>query len=139
MNVNDKTSLYIKWDTRLNADCNYPLPYYIIFQVSGTLFVYVGTYVRFCPSLLIVESLKLYDLFQGLKTGMYYLRTKPAAAAIQVTVDKTKLNRNITGETNSNANGTVEAEVKNAEEDAFNLNAMVCSLQNKDECLMCGS
>jgi ribonucleoside-diphosphate reductase subunit M1 len=70
---------------------------------------------------------------------MYYLRTKPAAAAIQVTVDKTKLNRSITAETNGIASGTVEAEVKNAQEDAFNLNAMVCSLENKDECLMCGS
>jgi len=70
---------------------------------------------------------------------MYYLRTKPAAAAIQVTVDKTKLNCSITAETNGNASDTKEAEVKNAQEDAFNLNAMVCSLQNKDECLMCGS
>lgn len=26
----------------------------------------------------------------GLKTGMYYLRTKPAAAAIKFTVDKSK-------------------------------------------------
>jgi hypothetical protein len=78
-------------------------------------------------------------VFQGLKTGMYYLRTKPAAAAIQVTVDKTKLNRSITADTNVSANGTMEAEVKNAQEDAFNLNAMVCSLQNRDECLMCGS
>ena len=26
----------------------------------------------------------------GLKTGMYYLRTKPAAAAIKFTVDKEK-------------------------------------------------
>ena len=28
----------------------------------------------------------------GLKTGMYYLRTKPAAAAIKFTVDKSKVN-----------------------------------------------
>ena len=28
---------------------------------------------------------------KGLKTGMYYLRTKPAAQAIQFTVDKKKL------------------------------------------------
>ena len=31
---------------------------------------------------------------QGLKTGMYYLRTKPAANAIQFTVDKTRLRAN---------------------------------------------
>lgn len=27
----------------------------------------------------------------GLKTGMYYLRTKPAAAAIKFTIDKSKV------------------------------------------------
>jgi ribonucleoside-diphosphate reductase subunit M1 len=70
---------------------------------------------------------------------MYYLRTKPAAAAIQVTVDKTKLNRSTTAKANGHANDTKEAEVNNVQDDAFNLNAMVCSLQNKDECLMCGS
>ncbi|GFG30507.1 hypothetical protein Cfor_08130 [Coptotermes formosanus] len=86
-----------------------------------------------------LSSMHFYAWSLGLKTGMYYLRTKPAAAAIQVTVDKTKLNRSITAETNGNASGLVETEVKNAPEDDFNLKAMVCSLQNKDECLMCGS
>jgi ribonucleoside-diphosphate reductase subunit M1 len=68
---------------------------------------------------------------------MYYLRTKPAANANQVTVDKTKLNRS----TNTTGNGDVAYGV-NTEgrmEDVFNMNAMVCSLENKDECLMCGS
>ena len=32
-------------------------------------------------------------LYQGLKTGMYYLRSKPAAQAIQFTIDKNKLNK----------------------------------------------
>jgi ribonucleoside-diphosphate reductase subunit M1 len=64
---------------------------------------------------------------------MYYLRTKPAATANQFTVDKTKLMRNI--KNGSEING-VE---KEAEQSSFNLNAMVCSLQNKDDCLMCGS
>jgi ribonucleoside-diphosphate reductase subunit M1 len=67
---------------------------------------------------------------------MYYLRTKPAATANQVTVDKTKLNRSIKNGTVSNGVVTEEREAK---QDALNLNAMVCSLQNKDECLMCGS
>ena len=31
-------------------------------------------------------------LSQGLKTGMYYLRTKPAANPIQFTLDMKKLN-----------------------------------------------
>ena len=69
---------------------------------------------------------------QGLKTGMYYLRTKPAASAIQFTVDKSKLKKaNGVDNTADTANGNDE-EKKNRE-------AMVCSLLNKDDCLMCGS
>lgn len=70
------------------------------------------------------------DLFfplQGLKTGMYYLRTKPAAKPIQFTLNKEKLK---------------EAQsAKSEEEEAKERNtaAMVCSLANKDECLMCSS
>jgi ribonucleoside-diphosphate reductase subunit M1 len=70
---------------------------------------------------------------------MYYLRTKPAAAANQVTVDKTKLNRSSNTAANCDAVNGVDAEGQKEEQDAFNLDAMVCSLQNKDECLMCGS
>lgn len=55
----------------------------------------------------------------GLKTGMYYLRTKPAANAIQFTVDKSSARAD--------------------DELARNMAAITCSLQNKDECLSCGS
>ena len=37
-----------------------------------------------------ITSMHFYAWRKGLKTGMYYLRTKDAAAAIQFTVDKTK-------------------------------------------------
>lgn len=67
----------------------------------------------------------------GLKTGMYYLRTKPAAQAIQFTVDKQKLAKN-TAVNGSSTNGT-------SKDNSANIAAMVCSLQNKDECLACGS
>ena len=43
----------------------------------------------------IVLFLNFY-ITQGLKTGMYYLRTKGAAQAIQFTVDKTKLAKKVT-------------------------------------------
>lgn len=69
---------------------------------------------------------------QGLKTGMYYLRTKPAASAIQFTVDKSKL------KANSEVDGS-PVSAKANEEERKNREAMVCSLQNKDDCLMCGS
>ena len=38
-----------------------------------------------------LTSMHFYAWKLGLKTGMYYLRTKAAAAAIQFTVDKTRL------------------------------------------------
>merc|ERR1712228_80038 len=38
-----------------------------------------------------MSSMHFYGWESGLKTGMYYLRTKPAAQAIQFTVDKAKL------------------------------------------------
>lgn len=74
---------------------------------------------------------------QGLKTGMYYLRTKPAANAIQFTVDKSKLKSptSVNGAVNGTPNG-VKSSTGSPEQ---NMAAMVCSLENKDECLMCGS
>lgn len=70
---------------------------------------------------------------QGLKTGMYYLRTKPAANPIQFTLNKEKLKE---------AQTTKSEEEKEEEAAAIkerNTAAMVCSLANRDECLMCGS
>lgn len=60
---------------------------------------------------------------QGLKTGMYYLRTKPAANPIQFTLNKESL----------------KATEKQEETKERNMAAMVCSLENRDECMMCGS
>uniref|UniRef100_A0A8C1IWK7 Ribonucleoside-diphosphate reductase n=1 Tax=Cyprinus carpio TaxID=7962 RepID=A0A8C1IWK7_CYPCA len=74
-----------------------------------------------------LTSMHFYGWKQGLKTGMYYLRTKPAANPIQFTLDKEKLKE--TQENTSN-----EEEIKE-----LNKAAMVCSLENRDECLMCGS
>ena len=75
-----------------------------------------------------MTSLHFYAWKKGLKTGMYYLRTKAAADAIKFTVDQTALKA---------------AEKKQAEnkamQDDTKLKAMVCSLENKDECLMCGA
>lgn len=56
---------------------------------------------------------------------MYYLRTKPAAQAIQFTLDKSKALAAV-------QNGTKK-------ESSFNMEALVCSLQNKEDCLACGS
>uniref|UniRef100_A0A674E8A0 Ribonucleoside-diphosphate reductase n=1 Tax=Salmo trutta TaxID=8032 RepID=A0A674E8A0_SALTR len=73
-----------------------------------------------------LTSMHFYGWKQGLKTGMYYLRTKPAANPIQFTLNKEKLKGS--------------QSVKNEEEiKELNRAAMVCSLENRDDCLMCGS
>lgn len=73
-----------------------------------------------------LTSMHFYAWKKGLKTGMYYLRSKAAASAIQFTVDKS-------------ANKKTEGEVSQAELEEQNRAAMVCSLDNPDECEACGS
>uniref|UniRef100_A0A8C6XVK7 Ribonucleoside-diphosphate reductase n=1 Tax=Naja naja TaxID=35670 RepID=A0A8C6XVK7_NAJNA len=71
-----------------------------------------------------LSSMHFYGWKEGLKTGMYYLRTRPAANPIQFTLNKEKLK---------------EKASREEEEKERNTAAMVCSLENRDECLMCGS
>jgi len=54
-----------------------------------------------------ISSMHMYAWKQGLKTGMYYLRTRPKARAVQFTVDPVA--------------------------------KAACSLENKDECVMCSA
>ncbi|KAF0535225.1 Ribonucleoside-diphosphate reductase large subunit [Gigaspora margarita] len=64
-----------------------------------------------------------YGWKKGLKTGMYYLRTKPAADAIKFTVDQLSLR-----------------EVEKAEEsknERPSMLAIACSIENKEDCVMC--
>lgn len=46
------------------------------------------------PTVNKLSSMHFYGWKKGLKTGMYYLRTRPAANAIQFTVDKEMLSKN---------------------------------------------
>ncbi|EDQ88439.1 uncharacterized protein MONBRDRAFT_37398 [Monosiga brevicollis MX1] len=64
-----------------------------------------------------LTSMHFYAWKQGLKTGMYYLRTRAAASAIKFTIDATK------------------AKEQQEKEEA----AMVCSLTNPEGCLMCSA
>ena len=66
-----------------------------------------------------LTSMHFYGWKKGLKTGMYYLRSRPAVDAIKFTVDKQALS--------------------SEEAEQANMAAMVCSIDNKDECLACGS
>jgi ribonucleoside-diphosphate reductase alpha chain len=74
-----------------------------------------------------LTSMHFYAWRKGLKTGMYYLRTKAAAQAIQFTVDQSTLKASA-----ANPAQPAPAAAKNQAD-------MVCSLTNKDECLSCGS
>lgn len=65
-----------------------------------------------------LSSMHFYAWKSGLKTGMYYLRTRAAVNAVQFTVKN-----------NQKAKPTQEeAEAQ-----------MVCSIENPDDCVMCGS
>lgn len=77
------------------------------------------------PDLGKLTSLHFHAWSKGLKTGMYYLRTRAAADAIKFTVDTTVLN-------NENPN--------KAEDDvSSDMAQAACSLQNREECMACGS
>eukprot|EP00253_Pinus_taeda_P012078 PITA_12078 len=72
-----------------------------------------------------LTSLHFYAWSKGLKTGMYYLRSRAAADAIKFTVDTTNIK---------------QESIKPVTEDVEKkLAQMACSLENKDECLACGS
>lgn len=99
-----------------------------------------------------LTSIHFYGWKLGLKTGMYYLRTKPAANAIQFTVDKSRLPVPDKSASSSNGQQTDSAPAtptKNGTDPSNGTAAvspqdkrmadMVCSLTNKDECLSCGS
>ncbi|CAN6252905.1 unnamed protein product [Urochloa humidicola] len=71
-----------------------------------------------------LTSLHFHAWSKGLKTGMYYLRTRAAADAIKFTVDTTLLQ-------DKQETSEDDVQAKMAE--------VVCSLNNRDECLACGS
>jgi len=111
-----------------------------------------------------LTSMHFYAWKKGLKTGMYYLRTKSAADAIKFTVDQAKLRQPVVaeqaeGESGEQESVSVEAQQVKAsergnlysaetEKNGSSLNAAVqkqnmsdisCSLDNSDECETCGS
>ncbi len=73
-----------------------------------------------------LTSMHFYGWKAGLKTGMYYLRTKAARDAIKFTVDKAQLE-----EPSVKAAEVVGTEQRQAE--------IACSLDNPEDCEMCGS
>ncbi len=79
-----------------------------------------------------LSSMHFYAWKKGLKTGMYYLRTKAAVDAIKFTVDKSYLDV---------SNGKEHINVNIAPK-VINETAMAevsCSIDNPDDCIACGS
>ncbi|MBH48934.1 MAG: ribonucleoside-diphosphate reductase subunit alpha [Halobacteriovorax sp.] len=67
-----------------------------------------------------LSSMHFYAWKAGLKTGMYYLRTRAAVNAVKFTVTKETVEKT--------------PELTQAEREA-----MVCSIDNPEDCVMCGS
>jgi ribonucleoside-diphosphate reductase alpha chain len=88
-----------------------------------------------------ITSMHFYGWKKGLKTGMYYMRTKAAADAIKFTVDKKYLEQ--TPATNFPANAAPSVEGQNnmseAERIAYEAAAKSCSIENGPDCEMCSS
>ena len=64
-----------------------------------------------------LSSMHFYGWKKGLKTGMYYLRTKPATDAIKFTVEKEDL--------------------EEKEENNLEKAKIFCSIKNQEDCIMC--
>ena len=73
-----------------------------------------------------VSSMHFYGWKKGLKTGMYYLRTKAAVDAIQFTLEKDKMSNTVGG-------------LKERAEDISSMDQIACSIDSPDDCLSCGS
>ena len=78
-----------------------------------------------------MTSMHFYAWKMGLKTGMYYLRSKAATDAIKFTLDKDALKKPKAEEEASSQ----EQEMAMAQKQSD----MQCSLDNPDDCIACGS
>lgn len=77
------------------------------------------------PNFAKLTSMHFYSWKKGLKTGMYYLRTKAAADAIKFTVEK-------------QADVPLEPVLSQDDKDK-KMSDITCSLDNKDDCIACSS
>lgn len=104
------------------------------------------------PSFAKLTSMHFYAWERGLKTGMYYLRTKAAADPIKFTLSSKYQQKYVQAKTGATATVAkvtavvpVAPEVKTQApvvEEVINPSAqqqLMCSLDNPEECIMCGS
>lgn len=79
-----------------------------------------------------LTSMHFYAWKKGLKTGMYYLRTKAATDAIKFTVDKKYKDAPVEAPTSPEPPKKSVSEMTDEEQAA-----MACSIENGDDCEMC--
>jgi len=109
---------------------------YICQSQSLNLFVQDANFAK-------LSSMHFYGWKAGLKTGMYYLRTKAAADAIKFTADITtaKVSQEVLGNEDvlvSERQQQMSAE-RQAILEAEKAAQITCSIDNKDDCEACGS
>src|SRR5688572_17921121 len=88
-----------------------------------------------------LTSMHFYAWKKGLKTGMYYLRTKAATDAIKFTVEKHHepkefVLEDVSAETSDGNTAAVKQPAKTIAEAYEEIS---CSLDNPDDCIACGS
>jgi ribonucleoside-diphosphate reductase alpha chain len=102
------------------------------------------------PNFAKLTSMHFYAWERGLKTGMYYLRTKPAASAIKFTVDKqyemmphpaeaVMATTTTTASSVTSVQGSAPVANDFTDDAPSAADQLSCSLDNPDGCLMCGS
>jgi ribonucleoside-diphosphate reductase alpha chain len=82
-----------------------------------------------------LSSMHFYAWEKGLKTGIYYLRTKAAADPIKFTVGAEKKAASQPNATTTVADATVVNTISKQEAQA----QISCSIDDPDGCVMCGS
>ena len=92
--------------------------YFIDQSQSLNLFMQDATFAK-------LTSMHFYAWKKGLKTGMYYLRTKAAADAIKFTVHKQQVQ--------AVATPVPATPIQQQQEN------ILCALDNPDDCVACGS
>jgi ribonucleoside-diphosphate reductase alpha chain len=84
-----------------------------------------------------LTSMHFYAWEKGLKTGMYYLRTKAATDAIKFTVDKSQLSQPKTEVVIESAPVSVKMNITPETLSQKNIDAIACSIDNPDSCESC--
>ena len=84
-----------------------------------------------------LTSMHFYAWEKGLKTGMYYLRTKAATDAIKFTVDKSQLSKPKAEVVIESAPVSVSMNITPDTLSQKNVDAIACSIDNPDSCESC--